>query len=139
MQKVKQCLIIDDDPDDQEIFEMCVKKISNNIKCVALDNGVDAVAMLKSNSDYIPDYIFIDVNMPKMNGIDCLQLLKNIERLQYSKIFMYSTTSELSVVENSKKLGANDFIVKPVKTTELKEKLSKIFDIVSEINPDNSN
>jgi CheY-like chemotaxis protein len=103
---------------------------------LALNDGVEAVSLLKSNSDYTPDYIFIDVNMPKMNGIACLGLLKNIERLKYSKIYMYSTTSEKSAVEDSKKLGADDFIIKPSKTAELKEKLSKIFDIVSEINPD---
>jgi CheY-like chemotaxis protein len=130
----KECLIIDDDEDDQEIFIMCVRKISNNINCLAISNGVDALAMLKSNEKYTPDYIFLDVNMPKLNGIDCLKFLKNIERLQNTRIFMYSTTSESSTLATSKEFGANGFIVKPSRAAELKSKLSEIFEIVSGIN-----
>jgi CheY-like chemotaxis protein len=134
MQSTKECLIIDDDIDDQEIFLMCLKKINKDIHCTTMNNGVDAISMLQSNLQYIPNYVFIDVNMPKLNGIDCLRSIKNIPRLKYSKIFMYSTTSENATVEESMRLGADDFIVKPAKTAELKVKLSKIFEIVSEIN-----
>jgi len=134
MQFEKECLIIDDDPDDQEIFIMCIKKISKHINCTTMNNGVDAVAMLKTDTAYTPQYIFIDVNMPKINGIECLRMIKNIDRLKYAKIYMYSTTSEGATVTESKRLGANDFLVKPSKTAELKEKLSEIFEIVSEIN-----
>jgi len=133
MKESKKCLIIDDDLDDQEIFLMCVKKISNEINCITANDGVEAVSMLMSNTEYIPDYIFIDVNMPKLNGIDCLKILKNIQRLKYAKIFMYSTTSERTVLAKSKEFGADDFIIKPSSTSELKEKLSIIFEIVSEI------
>jgi CheY-like chemotaxis protein len=128
-----RCLIIDDDPDDQEIFEMCVRKVSKNVDFRALDNGVDAVVMLRSDDKYVPDYIFLDVNMPKMNGIDCLRELKQIKRLEHTKIFIYSTTSDHKVVDDSKQLGADDFIVKPSSTVELKEKLYRIFNIVSGI------
>jgi len=133
MEEVKKCLIIDDDQDDQEIFLMCLRKIDKDIECTTANNGVEAIALLMSDGGYTPDYIFIDLNMPKMNGIDCLKLIKNIGRLEYSRIFMYSTTSEKSVLAQTMHLGANDFIIKPSKTAELKEKLSKIFEIVSEI------
>jgi CheY-like chemotaxis protein len=131
---IQDCLIIDDDKDDQEIFVMCANKVSPDIRCSTADDGVEAVALLQSNKNYIPRYIFIDVNMPKMNGIECLSILKNMERLKYSKIFMYSTTSESGTLESSRLLGADEFIIKPSKSAELKEKLSKIFGIVSRIN-----
>ncbi len=134
MQKNKECLIIDDDLDDQEIFLMCMNKIHKNVHCTAMSSGIDAVALLMSNSGYVPDYIFLDVNMPQMNGIECLMILKSIPALKNSKILMYSTTSAASVVAESKKLGADDFIVKPSKTTELVEKLAIIFDMVSVVN-----
>jgi PleD family two-component response regulator len=133
----KQCLIIDDDVDDQEIFLMCINKISKNIDCMSAFNGAEAVLMLRSDEKYVPDYIFLDVNMPKMNGIECLAHIKSIKRLNNTKVFMYSTTSESSTVLKSKELGADDFIVKPSKTLELKEKLSVIFDICSEIDAQN--
>jgi CheY-like chemotaxis protein len=127
MQKKVECLIIDDDPDDQEIFLMCLGKVNNEVNCLTKNNGVDAISMLMSNTTYVPDYIFIDVNMPKMNGIDCLRAIRNMQWLRESKIFMYSTTSEGSVLTESRKLGATDFIIKPSKTAELRERLSKIF------------
>lgn len=120
-----QCLLVDDDLDDQEIFLMTLEKINKNIKCLTANDGVEALSLLTQNS-FVPDYIFLDVNMPKMNGIECLRSIKNIERLNDCKIFMYSTTSETSVLEKSKKLGATDFIVKPASPALLKETLSQI-------------
>jgi CheY-like chemotaxis protein len=135
MKEIKHCLIIDDDPDDQEIFLMCLITISNNFNCLTANDGIEAITMLKSNEEYIPDYIFLDVNMPKMNGIECLKHIKEIDHLKNTKIFMYSTTSESNVVKESKDLGADDFIIKPSKTSHLKEKLSEILNIVSEKTP----
>ena len=129
MSNVKYILLIDDDLDDQEIFIMCVKSIGGNIDCSTANNGADAIAMLESGKEYIPHYIFLDVNMPKMNGIECLKLLKQSDRLKDTKIFMYSTTSESSVVEKCKDLGADDFIIKPAKTIILKNKLIEIFNL----------
>ncbi len=127
MKAIKECLLIDDDQDDQEVFLLCVNKISKDINCKAIDTAVDAVSMLATNDEYIPDYIFVDVNMPKMNGIDCLKHLKRIDRLKHTKIFMYSTSSDNEIIEASKELGADEFIIKPAKFIELKETLSEIF------------
>jgi CheY-like chemotaxis protein len=134
MQKERECLLIDDDTDDQEIFKMCLRKISGNINFKAVNDGIEAISVL-SDADYTPDFIFLDVNMPKMNGIECLKMLKRMKRLRNTKMFMYSTTSEKKTVEESKREGAEDFIVKPPKTAQLKEKLAAIFRIVSEIDP----
>jgi CheY-like chemotaxis protein len=134
MEELKQCLLIDDDLDDQEIFIMCIEKISNNIKCTTANDGVEGLALLNSKTDYIPDFIFLDVNMPKMNGIECLKHIRQMEHLRNTKIYMYSTTSESRVVKECTGLGATDFVAKPARSVELKEKLLKIFGIVSEIN-----
>jgi DNA-binding response OmpR family regulator len=127
MSETKTCLIIDDDPDDQEIFLMCVRKLDLNIDCKTSDNGVEGISMLMDNQEFIPDYIFLDVNMPKMNGIECLQEIRKIERLKNTRIFMYSTTTENKMVMKSIEYGADDFIIKPTKTAELREKLYHIF------------
>jgi CheY-like chemotaxis protein len=125
---MKECLIIDDDPDDQEIFLMCIGKVSPDIHCVTMNNGVDAISMLNIESHYTPGYIFLDVNMPKMKGTECLRLLKRMDRLKNSKIFMYSTTSDRSIVEETRELGATDFIIKPASVAVLKDKLAEIFE-----------
>lgn len=134
MTQTTRCLIIDDDEDDQEIFMMCVDKISKNIECRAISDCVEAILMMAANTDYTPDYIFLDMNMPKMNGIACLKELKRLPRLKDVKIMMYSTTSETGLYEESKQLGATDFIIKPSDTTELKAILANVFLIAPEIN-----
>jgi CheY-like chemotaxis protein len=127
MEQQLKCLIIDDDTDDQEIFLMCVKQVHSGVDYLTADNGVEALDLLEANVDYVPDFIFIDVNMPKMNGIKCLQELRKIARLKETKIYMYSTSCEAAVVEQAKGYGATDFIKKPTKTSELKETLKQIF------------
>jgi CheY-like chemotaxis protein len=121
------CLLIDDDLDDQEIFLLCAQSIGYNIQCRMSNNGAEGIAMLEADADYLPDFIFLDINMPKMNGMETLQRIKKINRLHPAKVFMYSTSSETRVVEESIRLGANDFIVKPAKTMLLKERLKEIF------------
>lgn len=122
-------LLIDDDVDDREIFLMCLNSISKDINCRTANNGAAAISLFESQSDYTPDYIFLDVNMPKMNGIECLKALIKFEQLNNTKILMYSTTSEKSVVDECRKLGAYDFVVKPAKTFQLKERLKQVFSI----------
>lgn len=122
-----QCLLVDDDLDDQEIFLMTLEQIDKNITCFTANNGVEALTMLRDNKVLIPDYIFLDVNMPKMNGVECLKNINGFQHLKDTKIFMYSTTSETSVMEETKRLGALDFIVKPASSVALNKILSKIF------------
>ncbi len=124
-----QCLLIDDDQDDQEIFSMCVTSISSQIIYRGIDDSAEAISILTADEIYTPHYIFIDVNMPKINGIECLKALKKIERLHKTRIFMYSTTSESSTLAESKRLGAHDFIIKLPQFSALKDRLSKIFDV----------
>lgn len=127
MNRTKKCLIIDDDPDDQEIFQMCLLKVERDVDCWVANTAIEAIAMLRTDDNFTPDFIFLDLNMPKMNGIDCLKELKKIKRLELTKIFMYSTTSEREVVNESKRLGAHDFLVKPSSVSVLREKLHHIF------------
>jgi len=124
-----ECLLIDDDLDDQEIFKLCVEKLSTKVNFTGITDSVEAVSSLTSNSDYTPAYIFLDMNMPKMNGMQCLASLRQIQRLNHCKIFMYSTTSEDLMVAKSKALGADNFIVKPARTMELREKLIKLLEL----------
>jgi CheY-like chemotaxis protein len=127
MREIKECLIIDDDQDDREIFLICIQKINECVNCQTADDGVDAISMLKSKEDYIPDFIFIDVNMPKLNGLECLKKIKEFDRLKNTKVFMYSTTAETVMEDKCKEFGAAGFIIKPAKTALLKEKLVEIF------------
>jgi CheY-like chemotaxis protein len=127
-------LLVEDDLDDQEIFQMCLKNINQDIICRIANEGEEAINMLRADLNFRPDVIFIDVNMPRMNGIECLNQIKQMDHLKASKVFMYSTTSEKGVLEKTKTLGAEEFIIKPTKTSLLKDKLSAIYSICLKVN-----
>lgn len=118
-----KCFVIDDDQDDQEIFAMAVSEFSNSIHCYFADDGVKALDKL-NRGDFLPDCIFIDINMPRMNGIECLEQIKKISRLQSVPVCMFSTSADPEIVALSRALGANDFIVKPASISVLSELLS---------------
>lgn len=108
-----RCFLIEDDLDDQDIFLMALREIDPTIECQIADGGQQALDKLSTDRSFVPDYIFVDLNMPKMNGLDCLSELKKIEHLQAARIIMFSTSSEPKIVENSRLLGADNFLVKP--------------------------
>lgn len=118
--------LIDDDRDDQEIFAHVMKEVNDKAECVFANDGIYALEKIKSNNLFVPDVIFIDINMPRMNGVQCLAEIKKIKRLQNVPAYMYSTFAERSVVEECKKLGAADFIKKHINTSDLKKDLTRI-------------
>ncbi len=83
-------LAVDDDSDDIEIFCEAVKEISAAIKCLIAQNGNEALALLREVV-HLPQIIFIDSNMPQMNGKKCLTAIKGDERLHDIPVVMYST------------------------------------------------
>jgi CheY-like chemotaxis protein len=127
MQQSKKCLVIDDDQDDQEIFVMCVEAIDQNISCLSMEDATQAISWLGTHVADKPDFIFVDVNMPKINGLECLREIRRMEHLNTTRVFMYSTSSEDTTIQKSRELGAEDFIVKPSRLAELREKLRHIF------------
>ena len=123
----RTCLLIEDDRDDQEIFTMALREVDAKVECVYANNGFDALKLLQQTSLHFPDFIIIDVNMPRMNGLACLQEIKKMTPGKDVRIIMYSTSSEGGIVNESKALGANDFFVKPSSFEVLIHKLKEIF------------
>lgn len=125
-----KCFLIDDDIDDQKIFALITEEIDHTIDCSFAKDGVDALNKLKGL--YVPDVIFLDVNMPRMDGIECLERIKSIEHLRRVPVYMYSTTADPSTVVITKELGAKEFIVKPADINVLASLLTDIFNRVKE-------
>lgn len=121
-----KCFLIDDDVDDQEIFFMALQQFDESITCDFANDGARAIDKL-SLVENVPDCIFIDVNMPRMNGIECLEILKKMDHLKEVPTCMFSTSADHTLVDRAKELGAVDFIVKPPDIFVLAEMLGKFF------------
>lgn len=122
----KTIFLVDDDSDDQEIFSSALMRSDQSVNCVFANDGIHALEKINAEKDFVPDLIFIDLNMPRMNGQECLASLKKIGRLKNVPVYMYSTSADPSTIETSKELGAIDFIVKPTSITDLTKVLSTL-------------
>jgi len=120
------CFLIDDDDDDQEIFSLALNNIDEAINCVMANDGIDALNKLSLDDNFTPDFIFLDLNMVRMNGRECLIQIKKIQRLQEVPIIIYSTSSEQKDISETKLLGAADYIIKPPSMTQLEKRLEQV-------------
>lgn len=121
------CLLIDDDVDDREIFSLALEESGVHCQFITAKNGVDALALLRSNEALIPAFIFIDLNMPLLNGKLCLYEIKKIARLHPVPVIMYTTSSHEKDIQETRELGARHYFVKPSSITILSNYLAKLF------------
>ena len=118
-------LLIDDDEDDQEIFLTAMQEISVRAVCTAVSSAVSALQKLKTKQ-MLADLIFLDLNMPIMNGKQFLKEIMKSEELRLIPVIVFSTSAQLETIRETKELGAHDFITKPSKFSELKNILRPI-------------
>jgi DNA-binding response OmpR family regulator len=123
----KTCLLIDDDLDDQEIFALALQQVSERFQCQMVNDGYEALQCLRNDSYVLPDFIFLDLNMPRMNGKECLAEIKKHDHLKDIPVIIYSTSSFQDDIIQTRKLGAAAFITKPFSIDELSAKLVEVF------------
>jgi CheY-like chemotaxis protein len=114
-------LIVDDDEDDRDLFCIAVHDIDPSINCIVARNGVEALQGLRSEEFEKPDWIFLDLNMPRLNGIQCLTELKKDPSLQDIPVIIYTTSKIQEDKDKTLQLGAVHFITKPSTQRELRE------------------
>jgi len=134
MKKPLLLFLIDDDLDDLMLFKDAINEIDASIRVETATNGVEGLKKL-SGGELIgePDYIFIDLNMPLMNGIQCLQEIKKMPAHSHIPIIIYSTSSYEKDILQTIKNGAFQYIVKPFSFQELRERVSKVLTMKKDI------
>jgi CheY-like chemotaxis protein len=126
-------LYVDDDPEDSEFIVEALNDLDNTINCITFTNATDALEFLMS-SDQKPDFIFLDINMPKMDGKQCLKKIKGEEKLKNIPVVMCSTTLQTREMKAYFELGVHDFIVKPTTFAKLREELQAIIESPEDLN-----
>ncbi|KQO22994.1 histidine kinase [Flavobacterium sp. Leaf82] len=121
----KIILLADDDMDDTEMFCEALEEINKNIVCHCADNGSEALRILDELQEK-PELIFLDLNMPVMNGWDCLKFLKKDKRYEDIPVIMISTSSHRKDMDIASDLGAVCYFVKPNNFNDLKHVLHTI-------------
>jgi DNA-binding response OmpR family regulator len=126
MQARSYCFLIDNDEDDREIFSMALREADPEVDCLTASTGVEAVQNFKGDTNLVPLCIFVDMNMPMMNGKECLKELRQLAHLESVPVYMYSTSSDPFSVSEVKHLGATGFLVKPSSFAELTAMLTRL-------------
>jgi CheY-like chemotaxis protein len=122
-------LLVDDDSDDSELFCEALHEVDNSVHCHFALDGQDALNKLPSLA---PDVIFLDINMPGMNGWDCLNKLKSDPDCKHIPVIMYSTSSHKTEVEKAFDMGAHSFFSKPSDYKQLKKVLRELIDKIND-------
>ena len=120
----KHILLIDDDPDDVEIFSDALKDLNFGTILNHFSNGIKAVESLADKSTSAPNIIFLDINMPNITGWECLRELKKLAHLEQIPIVMCTTSNLWKEEITANDLGASAFLTKPSNFAQLKEELS---------------
>ena len=122
-------LIVDDDADDRQLFINTVHEIDDQIVCMTATDGFQALELLNKPVDTpLPDAIFLDLRMPRINGKKCLIELKKNEQLKDIPVIIYTTSTEVEDSIELTKLGAVYFISKPSNPEEMFYLISMILE-----------
>ena len=134
--------LADDDEDDRLFFTDAFDELKINTKVSTFNDGVELMDYLNHEDSILPNVLFLDLNMPKKNGVECLLEIKKNQKLNDIAIAIYSTSSSEEHIEETFVNGANIYIKKPNDFEDLKKILSEVVTInwqyhTSGLNKDN--
>ena len=118
--KKNSILLIEDDPLDVISVQRTLNKLGMEYELHPAFNGMDGLAYLKERlaaNEYLPEVILLDLNMPKMNGIEFLEQLRANEKLKHLKVFVMTTSGDDADRKRAEQLGVSGYLIKPLNFT----------------------
>ena len=103
-------ILAEDDIDDQNIFQIALQEVDPAIELAFASNGNQLLADLKKA---VPDLVFLDLDMPYKNGLECLVEIRNEPRLEKLPVIVFSSTTKQSNIQTAYEMGAHLFFIKP--------------------------
>ena len=114
-------LLADDDLDDYTFFKTALSELPLATNLTAVKDGQQLMELLCDETYELPNVVFLDINMPRKNGFECLSEIKHNERLKNLPVIMFSTSSSRDNMSSAFKNGAHVYIRKPGNFEQLKE------------------
>ena len=127
--KKLKIFLAEHDEDDREIFKLAISQIDVNNELTMFKNGRKLITNLRNPDFEIPHILFLDLNMPSMNGFECLKKIKEDPGLKGITVVIFSTTASDEDIERTFLEGANIYVKKPNEFETLKGVLKKILTI----------
>ena len=124
-------ILADDDEIDRMNFKEAFEEGKLKTSIVSVNDGVELMEYLFREDVPLPTILFLDLNMPRKNGIECLKEIRMSERLREIVVAIYSTSSSEMDIEHTFNSGANVYIQKPNNFIKLKSVLNEIIKCVN--------
>jgi len=122
-------LLADDDRDDRLFFKYAIEELKIQTTVTTVNDGVELMNYLSKTENPLPHLVFLDLNMPRKGGMECLKEIRGNKTFKDLSIAIYSTSGSEKDIEESFVLGANIYITKPNDFNSLKKILAEVINI----------
>jgi CheY-like chemotaxis protein len=125
----KRILLAEDDEDDYLLFRDAISDHEEVLVVNWVKDGEELMRTLKENDSPLPDVIFLDINMPRKNGFECLTEIRNDDSLAHLPVIIFSTSGDKALVSWMYNAGANLYLCKPTDFKKLKQTIQTAISI----------
>ena len=125
----RSIFLADDDEDDCILFEDALREVCSQTELTTANDGDELITLMKTNVPPPPDVIFLDLNMPRRNGFECLELIRKTKQWKDIPVVIFSTTGQEEMIKRVYEQGANYFIRKPGSFPKLKQAIRQILEV----------
>jgi len=122
----KYILLADDDDDDTMLFVEAIEQLKTKVNISVANDGQELLSILDGKTT--PDAIFLDLNMPKKSGIECLKSIRSDKAFERVPVVIYSTSQNKKDIDACFNAGANNYIIKPYDFDDIISILKMLFD-----------
>lgn len=124
-------MLADDDEDDCLFFKDALNDLPFHTTLTTVNDGVELMELLVSEPELVPDMLFLDLNMPRKTGYECLPEIKKNDKLKHLPVIIFSTSLDQTRVNLLYENGAHYYIRKPGEFSKLKELIEKAISLAS--------
>ena len=136
-----EILLVEDNPNDAELAILAIRQAKFTGRIAHVDDGVKALDYLNGTGSYSdragarpPRVVFLDLKLPRIDGIEVLKRVKGAENLRAIPVVMLTSSQELSDVDECYRLGVNSYVVKPVNFDEYQSMISGLVSYWTRLN-----
>jgi CheY-like chemotaxis protein len=113
MKNLKWVYLVDDDQDDRFFIRQAIEQALSDVEIIEAESGVELLSLIHRKGDLSAGLILLDMNMPRMNGVETIEALRSDTKIPFIPVVMISTTTNPTMIKAAFNAGAEIFINKP--------------------------